>query len=541
MFLHHNQLKGSTVADTPSPDLELVGDSEFKALLAASDGLAARDAYSETRQRLELLDAGRAARKRAGFNQHQVAEQMGTRQSVVSNLERGVTDPRLGTLQKYGHAINSPLQISFGVPDMPTPPKTFASQTLARLLTKLTHQSSARQALNMEALVQALKPAPRAWTVAILQSLHEVGWTRMEVINDQKFYTLSEEAGVLIGLSLHGDRIQGALTNLAIPHPKSISHTQLELSDTTVETVIDVSVKVIQMLQMATPKPVIGVGVSVAGTVDVRNGKILYAPSLQSASELWRNVDFERALQSRIHDEVSTDIRVAVENDANSIGLADYLTTGADSTLVVLLSGVGIGASYVVDGKIIHGAHNAVSEIGHTVVAAEGPPCKVGFDHRGCLETVSSAAGMLTALNLPAETSLDVKRGLAELNARVSAGDGPTQAVLEQAGRDIGKVIGDAMKYLDPGRIKIFAHAQLIDPVRFRSAQSFRLGFDEAFEGACKQRLGFLPMITPEWEPLTRDTRANAAASAAFWHFLQTPIRWSPALGQAVKELNGVS
>lgn len=530
------------MTDAVRPDLEVVEDQEFKDLLDSSDGLAAQDAFAETRERLELLTAGRAARKRANLSQHEVAEKMKTRQSVVSALERGHVDPRLGTLQRYGHAINSPLRISFGVPDFQIAPQTFASETLTRLLTKLSHQSSARQALNVEALVQALQPAPRTWTKSLLKSLHDDGWARFEVVNDQEVYTLAEDAGALIGLSLHRDRVEGALTNLAVLGDSHISDTSVLMEDTTVETVLNTCVKVIRMLRLVSPTtPLLGVGVSVAGIVNDHTGEIQYAPALQSEAEAWRGVEFEAELQARVQSEVSADIGVAVENDANSLGLSDYLRTGAESALVVLLSGVGIGASYVVDGRVVHGAHNAVAELGHTVVRRDGPRCRAGFGHYGCVETVSSAEGMLNSMGLPSSTSADVKRGLAQLNTLVAGGDAKATEILTLAGCDVGGVIGDAVRFMDPGRLKLFAHNYLTDSKRYESAKAFQKGFRGGFAEICGQRLEMLPLLEPEWGELSRGTRARAAAKAAFWHFLQTPTQWSPNLEDAMKELQKVT
>lgn len=52
---------------------------------------------------LELLQA----RARAGLTQAQVAERMGTTQSVIARLESGATKPSLRTLERYACATGS--------------------------------------------------------------------------------------------------------------------------------------------------------------------------------------------------------------------------------------------------------------------------------------------------------------------------------------------------------------------------------------------------------------------------------------------------
>ncbi|MEO5338067.1 MAG: helix-turn-helix domain-containing protein [Magnetospirillum sp. WYHS-4] len=49
----------------------------------------------------ELIEA----RAKAGLTQAEVAERMGTTQSVVARIESGRNPPNLKTLEKYAHAV----------------------------------------------------------------------------------------------------------------------------------------------------------------------------------------------------------------------------------------------------------------------------------------------------------------------------------------------------------------------------------------------------------------------------------------------------
>jgi transcriptional regulator with XRE-family HTH domain len=51
-----------------------------------------------------------------GISQAEVASAMGTTQSAVSDLERGATDPRLSTLQRYARAVGCVLHIGIRSP-----------------------------------------------------------------------------------------------------------------------------------------------------------------------------------------------------------------------------------------------------------------------------------------------------------------------------------------------------------------------------------------------------------------------------------------
>jgi DNA-binding XRE family transcriptional regulator len=63
-----------------------------------SEYLALADEFNMAR---ELV----AARTRAGLTQAEVAERMGTTQSVVARLEGGKRQPSLRTVQRYAQAI----------------------------------------------------------------------------------------------------------------------------------------------------------------------------------------------------------------------------------------------------------------------------------------------------------------------------------------------------------------------------------------------------------------------------------------------------
>jgi DNA-binding XRE family transcriptional regulator len=61
-------------------------------------------------RRRELIAGLTAVRRDAGLSQADVAERMGTAQSVVARLESGELDVRLSTLQRYASAVSCELR-----------------------------------------------------------------------------------------------------------------------------------------------------------------------------------------------------------------------------------------------------------------------------------------------------------------------------------------------------------------------------------------------------------------------------------------------
>jgi transcriptional regulator with XRE-family HTH domain len=56
-------------------------------------------------------DALRAARKRAGWSQTELAQRSGVHLNTVSQVERGSADPRLSTLQALGATLGLSLRV----------------------------------------------------------------------------------------------------------------------------------------------------------------------------------------------------------------------------------------------------------------------------------------------------------------------------------------------------------------------------------------------------------------------------------------------
>jgi len=111
------------------------------------------------------------------------------------------------------------------------------------------------------------------------------------------------------------------------------------------------------------------------------------------------------------------------------------LWSGGPSDAVHVSGGIGVGAGIVLGGRLFRGAGGRAGEIGHVVVAPEGPPCSCGG--RGCLETAAGLEALLRASGAP------------DLESLVTA---CPPDVLAAAGRDPEKVRPIATAELDPPR-----------------------------------------------------------------------------------------
>lgn len=70
-------------------------------------------AYEALREEYAIAAALIAARSHAGLTQAELAERMGTTQSVVARLESGRVRPSTSTLEKVAKATGTRLRVSF--------------------------------------------------------------------------------------------------------------------------------------------------------------------------------------------------------------------------------------------------------------------------------------------------------------------------------------------------------------------------------------------------------------------------------------------
>ncbi len=69
--------------------------------------------YEKLQPEFAVIRAVIEARMRKGVTQEELAEKIGTKQSVISRLESGRANPSVNFLKKLAQALNSHLEIKF--------------------------------------------------------------------------------------------------------------------------------------------------------------------------------------------------------------------------------------------------------------------------------------------------------------------------------------------------------------------------------------------------------------------------------------------
>ncbi|MBD2786520.1 helix-turn-helix transcriptional regulator [Xenorhabdus sp. DI] len=88
--------------------------SQLQALKAkALQNPDVKQAYDELNDEFELINTLLSMRTEAKLTQQQVADRMGTKESNISRLEKGRSNPTLSTLVNYAKACGFQLDFSY--------------------------------------------------------------------------------------------------------------------------------------------------------------------------------------------------------------------------------------------------------------------------------------------------------------------------------------------------------------------------------------------------------------------------------------------
>jgi predicted NBD/HSP70 family sugar kinase len=204
-------------------------------------------------------------------------------------------------------------------------------------------------------------------------------------------------------------------------------------------------------------RPIVGIGVAVAGVVRRSDGMVSMAPNLG-----WIDVP----LGARLARALATVVPIAVMNDADAGVLGEArrgAAVGVDNVLYV--SGeVGVGGGMIVDGRLLTGVAGFAGEIGHLTVNPDGRPCRCGSI--GCWETEVGEGMLLALAGYPADAG---RSGVDAVLREAEAGSPSAVAALAHVGRWLGIGLGGLINVLNP-RLVILGgpHARLHPLVRGR-------------------------------------------------------------------------
>lgn len=190
-----------------------------------------------------------------------------------------------------------------------------------------------------------------------------------------------------------------------------------------------------------------GVGVGIAGFLDIPNGIVKFAPNLKI-----ENVNLKAYLEQELNKTVK------VNNDANVAALGEAWG-GAGRGIahcVCYTLGTGVGGGIIIDGKIVEGYAGMAGELGHMSIVPDLEAIQCGCGKMGCLETVSSATGIIRmakdAVERGDRTSLSQVENIMAKDVldAAKAGDEVATRIVNRAAYYLGKSMAMIAIVLNP-------------------------------------------------------------------------------------------
>lgn len=239
---------------------------------------------------------------------------------------------------------------------------------------------------------------------------------------------------------------------------------------------------------------IVGAGMSCPGPLDLINGKILTPPNLKGQ---WHNLKVAEELSKIINKPVY------LENDANLAGLAEAVVgEGKDYNYVQFFTvSTGLGAGFVINKEIYHGAHGFGNEVANCVMMKDGP--SHGSIIPGGIEAISSGTAITSRA---VKAGLDVKHA-GEVNDLAKAGNEVARQIMDDAKEYLANFIGVVYGYADPEIVILGGSVALkID------------GFVEEVEALAKERVYEImkPYVKVRKSTLNEDSGLIGAAYLAF-------------------------
>lgn len=260
-------------------------------------------------------------------------------------------------------------------------------------------------------------------------------------------------AQLSIGIDIGGTKVAGGVVSA---DGKIISRLRRDTPhrSTSPGVVEDVIVGVVEeLMSELDPDRVAAIGIGAAGFVAADRATVVFAPHLS-----WRDEPLRDRLRRRITKPVF------IDNDANAAAWAEWRfgAARAQSHLVMITLGTGIGGGLLIDGHILRGRYGIAGEFGHMQVVPDGHRCECG--NRGCWEQYASGNALVRearamvsarspiAMDMIARIDGDPNRLTGPLVTEAArAGDRMATELLTEVGTWLGVGIADLAAAFDPG------------------------------------------------------------------------------------------
>lgn len=249
---------------------------------------------------------------------------------------------------------------------------------------------------------------------------------------------------------------RGQRAALATSRGELIEIAEATVSDTTAAATIDtVSGLIDQLLARRRSHDTVpaGIGVAFGGPVDAGRGVTIRSHRMEGFEQL----PLVGVLEERFG------IHTVLENDARASALGEF-TFGAGRgarDMVYLHLGHGVGGGLILGGRLQHGASMTSGELGHMVVANDGPRCSCGKP--GHLEAYASEPAIVARMRTRLANASPERRAVWLASPGVTVrrvferydGDEDARTIVDETVHVIGLAAANLVTALNPDAVVI--------------------------------------------------------------------------------------
>jgi glucokinase len=267
----------------------------------------------------------------------------------------------------------------------------------------------------------------------------------------------------LIGIDIGGTTVKLALVRTGDPHQVAATRTIDTLPDDPADRF---SQRIADAVRTLVPpgETVDGAGIGCPGIIDDQRGVVVTSANLPSL----RNYPLADQIARRL-DNVET----SLQNDAKAAVLGEYLFGGSKNcrNFVLLTLGTGVGGGVIANGRLLTGADNGATELGHVKIDYHSS-FTCGCGRKGCLEAflgiqgiariakqVLSPGGVASA-TLSSDSNLTTK----DITQAAQNDDPAAKEILYRAGTYLGRGIANFVEIFNPEKVVLAGGASRATP-----------------------------------------------------------------------------
>ena len=201
------------------------------------------------------------------------------------------------------------------------------------------------------------------------------------------------------------------------------------------------------------PSEIAGIGIGLPAQIDFTRQSVEYCVNLPLAG-----IDMRGLVMSRLK------YPVTIDNDGHTAALGEsrYGAAKGLKDFIMVTLGTGVGGGVFIGGKLHRGSRGFGGEVGHMVIAVDGPECPCGG--RGHLESFAARPAIVRAARAAAETyhgssisrlaGGDAEKITAELVIKAANdGDEAAAEVMSLVGDMLGEGLVGLVNVLNPQAI----------------------------------------------------------------------------------------